>query len=257
MTRGSAIARLRLRVFAGGMAGSVLALVAGMAAGAVAPMPSAERAPAFQAPRGAQVLTRLLRRQLGDGAVLEATRRYAVTFTPVAGGYRVDGRQIDVRIDAPARLAALAAIERGRQDDAMFPILLDVHGQIVAFSGRTLAEADGAPGHAALREIETAINASSIDDGGRAQALQAARLMAGRVTRWPRDLFRPTGAERSETRALALPDGGDGTVTVAIRATLRDDALARFERTVTTSTGGEPRTSTETWWLGRPSVAIR
>jgi len=59
--------------------------------------------PVFHAPAGEQVLTRTLRRQLADGGSIVTMRRYAIRFVPAGDGYRVEGRQLDARVEAPAK----------------------------------------------------------------------------------------------------------------------------------------------------------
>ena len=94
---------------------------------------SAVETQAFAPPSGRPlILARKVVRQLPGGAAIVATRRYRVKFRPVADGWEVDGVLIASEIDVPPALAAIAALERARPDDGMFPILLDRTGRIVA-----------------------------------------------------------------------------------------------------------------------------
>jgi hypothetical protein len=106
-------------------AGLLVAAVALIGAGGA---PAAEFAPPVDKP---MLLSRTLVRELGGGATIVATRRYRVVFHRTEAGWRIDGALVASEIDAPAALSALAAIERGRPDDGLFPILLDPAGRIV------------------------------------------------------------------------------------------------------------------------------
>ncbi|MBU6268463.1 MAG: hypothetical protein KGN34_13040 [Sphingomonadales bacterium] len=243
MTRRTAIGRVRRRLLAEGVAAGMIALATAQAL----PLQAAGRA-GFEAPVGEHFLTRVVRLQLSDGAMLVATRRYAIEFVAEPGGYRVNGRQIDVEIDAPARLGALAAIERSRRDDAMFPMHLDSHGQIVAF-GSGYGWNELSQTQSALQTVEHTITRSPIAQDERLQALQSARMIAERITHWPRELFRPQGGTTTETRNFTLPDGGSGVVTIAMIADTRGSTLSSLERVVTTRSGGETRINAEEWRL--------
>ena len=69
----------------------------------------------------------------------------------------------------------------------------------------------------------------------------------------PPDLFFPTPGEREDVRAIALPDGATGTVTVTLRSSAQKDSglLDRFERTVHTHLESDTRHSSEVWSLHR------
>jgi hypothetical protein len=75
---------------------------------------------------------------------------------------------------------------------------------------------------------------------------------AGKLTtQLPRDLFAPAETARSEHRAVALPDGDAGDVTVTFSAA-RDPAtgvMRQARREVVTELAGERRRTLETWRL--------
>jgi len=242
MTRRAALARLRRRLVAESVAVGMLALSVAL------PVHASGSATRFEAPVGEHTLTRVLRLQLGDGTMLVATRRYAISFVAERNGFRVDGHQIGVEIDAPPRVAALAAIERARQDDAMFPMHLDGQGMIVSFSEGPAGN-DVAQTQSALQNVEHTIASYPIATNDRAQALQAARLMAERITSWPLELFRPHAGTTTRTRNFTLPDGSVGEVTVTMIADTHGSTLSTLERVITTRTGRETRVNAEQWRL--------
>ena len=84
----------------------------------------------FNPPPGPMILTRELRRSLSDGKAIITRRSYEIRFAPERGGFRVDGRLVDVDVDVPPRLAPLALLERLRGDDGLFPIHLTTRGLI-------------------------------------------------------------------------------------------------------------------------------
>ena len=86
------------------------------AAGAAEPPAQAEQPAAFVPPDAPMVLTRSLRRSLPGGAEIRTSRSYSIRFVREADGYRVEGALIDVAVDAPPALAALATLERARGD---------------------------------------------------------------------------------------------------------------------------------------------
>ena len=64
-------------------------------------------------------LIRRVERELRDGALLVVERAWSIRFVAQGQGYRLEGKQADVSVDAPAELDFLAAIERDRVEDGM------------------------------------------------------------------------------------------------------------------------------------------
>src|SRR5687768_14615177 len=93
----------------------------------------------FSPPDGPMLYSRRLERMLVDGAIFSVVRRFEVRFEHRAGGYQVDGRQIDVEVEAPEQLAAFARIEREREERGLFPLLLDEGGTIAGGAGKPFA----------------------------------------------------------------------------------------------------------------------
>lgn len=237
-------------LFAGAAAlvpsGVLRAEVAGPVAGVAA-------GPARFTPPGDElVLTRTVHRALGGGLEIVARRSYAIRFVPDGLGFRVDGRLIDSHVDAPAGLSALAAIERQRPDTGMFPMRLDAEGRLTdAASARDDEAKHKASAIAALQVGGSDLSAAEKSQAGSFLTAVAARGAGS--AEWPRDLFRPQPGNRRESRRLALPSGGEGTVTVAIaaRAAPSDGLLEAVERTVMTDLGGTRRETREEWTLAR------
>lgn len=224
-------------------AGALLLPVVSSAARAQAPAH-------FEPPLAPMRYTRRLERGLADGKQLIVSRAFQVRFVQRPGGFRVDGEQVEVEVEAPEALAAFAQIERDRREQGLFPILLDSAGHIAG----TLAPME-AQLEAAVREAAAQIDRRQRDEAERADLLRFANAIhqsAGKVvTELPRDLFAPVAALRSETRAVELPGGGEGEVTVTFSAArdpvtgLMRDAL----REVVTQLGIDRRRTVESWRL--------
>ena len=107
----------------------------------------------FAPPSTPMLYTRRLERSLVGGASLTVTRRFAVRFVLEADGFRVDGEQVDVTVEAPPQLATLAELERERVETGLFPLRLDPAGTIVGQSPTGVsAQLD-----AAVREVTAQI----------------------------------------------------------------------------------------------------
>ena len=203
---------------------------------------------AFAPPNGRPlILARTVVRELPGGAAIVATRRYRVIFRPLADGWEVDGALVSSEIDVPPALAPIAAIERARPDDGMFPILLDHTGRIVAeptagFGREVVAGAVGA-----AKPIVGAAPASAFI----AQIGAAAATPQGGLTSWPEALFLPDGLSGTTEQAFALPDGSVGSVRISLEC---DPApgmatMGRAARTVVTVAAGTRRVAREEWTL--------
>src|SRR5690606_13311421 len=111
----------RRRVLAFGTAAVAFPLVAGRAwAG-----------PRFVPPAGPMLYSRRLERGLGDGAKIVVVRDFMIRFVPEGRGYRIEGNQVGVVVEAPESLARFAQLERERVEASLFPLLLDGSGRII------------------------------------------------------------------------------------------------------------------------------
>ena len=203
---------------------------------------------AFAPPSGRPlILSRTVNRELPGGAAIVATRRYRISFHPTADGWRVEGVLVDSEIAAPPALAALAAIERARPDDGMFPILLDRSGKIVAepVAGMGREAVVGAVGAAS----KSAARSSAA--GFLAQVGAVAATPQGGITNWPEGLFLPHGLDGTSEQELALPDGSAGSVRVSLESAAAPGmaTMGRAARTVVTQTAGTRRVAREEWTL--------
>ena len=203
---------------------------------------------AFAPPSGDPlILARTVMRELPGGAAIVAIRRYRVSFQPVPGGWVVDGALISSEIDVPPSLATIAAIERARPDQGMFPIRLDRTGRIVGqpiAPGMGREAVAGAVG-AALHRADTAPAAGFFTQIG------AAAASGGGLTGWPEELFLPHGPNGSSEQTFALPDGGTGSVRVALESVPAAGmaTMGRVARTVVTQAAGTRRVAREEWTL--------
>lgn len=236
--------------------GMALAAGAAMALCLIAPwQPVRADAPlqAFQPSSAPMLLTRELRRPLGDGNEIVTRRTYEVTFHPVRSGFTVDGRLVDVRVDVPPVLAPIAALERQRPDINLFPMHLDEAGLL-----RGEAERVHAPQIAeGVRLIEKQVKSMDLTSADRTQAIAFSRQFLGSsgFTAWPADVFRPAPGERSAEREIEADGGIRGAVNIAIaaQADSRSGLLRTLTRTVTTQFEGTSLTTRETWTLRNAS----
>ena len=233
--------RALLRLVAG-------ALVLPLAAAIPARAASAAR---FAPPAGLMRYTRRLERELGRGGRLVVSRSFAVRFRPEPAGFRVEGEQVDVAVEAPENLAEFVRLERERQELGLFPLLLDPAGGIAGGPNAPLSTQLDAVVREALAQLST----QTRDPEERAELarfLNALHQSAGRIaTALPDDLFAPGPTPRSEHREIALPGGDAGEVTVTFAAE-RDPAtglMRAARREVVTSLEGERRHTLESWTL--------
>lgn len=205
----------------------------------------------FAPPARPMRYTRTLTRHLAGDAILTVERSFAVTFTPTAGGFAIDGRQIHVAVDAPAALADLARLERERIETGLFPLQLDADGRIAGGP-------DIAPGPQLDRAVELARAQIARASGDRPGETETARFVlalqqsaAALVTELPTDLFAPAAYPRFDRGEVPLPDGGTGEISSRFDA-LVDQAtglMRSAERQVVTAIAADRRETLERWNL--------
>ena len=225
------------------------ALLAG--AGTLASVAGAEptiETRAFAPPIGdPMILARTVVRELPGGAAIVATRRYRVSFRPVPGGWEVSGALISSEIAVPPSLATIAAIERARPDQGMFPMRLDGTGRIV---GRPIAQGMGR--EAVAGAVGAALHRADAEpEAGFLTQIGAAAASGGGLTGWPEELFLPHGPNGSSEQKFALPDGGTGSVRVTLESVpaASRTTMGRVARTVVTQAAGSRRVAREEWTL--------
>ena len=209
--------------------------------------PAAMVSSAFAPPTGRMVLTRAIHRGLADGKLLTARRRYVVSIVPEGTGFRVDGELLDCVVDAPPGLRALALLEQQRREEGLFPLRLDAAGQIVEQPPGNASNATDAAMKIAKQRLATSVLSGA--ERSQAQGFVSGLAEQGARSEWPRDLFHPAPGTRSESRRVALPDGGEGVVTVSTEARAPGGLLDRIERVVVTELGGTRRETREEWSL--------
>jgi hypothetical protein len=207
--------------------------------------------PGFAPPPTPMLYVRRLERGLVDGASLTVTRSFAVRFMREGGGYRVDGEQVAVTVDAPPQLDALARLERERVEASLFPLELDGEGAILGVApGAERAQLDEAV-RAATAQIERGPHTPAVREELRAFVDAVHRNSADLVTELPRDLFAPADLVRSESRAIALPGVSEGRVRLSFTA--ERDPLTGLMRTarreIVTEIAGDLRRTVESWSL--------
>ncbi len=225
-----------------------LALVPAAMAGTAIPL-HAEAGPAmFAPPEAPLVLTRSLLMPFPDGRQIAVTRKYEVRFSRTETGFRVEGRLLETEVEAPARLSALAEMERRRPEVGLFPVLLDQRGMVF----------EPSPGSAEAKTTRQAaagaraIVAKSATPPGLREEIEGALegLTSGaRRSAWPPFLFNPGNTDRSDSRAVTLSDGTTGTIETRIRVDglLLGGLPRRVERDVTTHFEGTQRATREVW----------
>jgi len=205
---------------------------------------------AFSPPPGSMLYTRRLVRSLPDDARFSVSRSFAIRFVAEAGGYRVEGEQVAVDVDAPESLEFLAAMERDRRERALFPLLLGRDGLIEGTDFASPPRLDQAV-QAVLRRV----GQLPVPDDDQAEMTRFVRAVhanaAQLLSELPRDLFAPDEERSSESRTLALPGGGEGVVTVAYTADTEPSTglMRSAQREVVTEFGGSLRRTVESWTL--------
>ena len=212
---------------------------------------AARAAGPFAPPAGPMLYTRRLERELAGGARFTVSRSFAVRFVPGADGFRVDGEQVSVAVDAPEPLAALARLERERVETALFPLQLDSAGAIRGSSHVTHSEQLDEAVREVTARIAQARHSAAERDALRAFVETVHRSAGELVTELPRDLFAPGDVPREESRAIVLPGGELGQVRVTFAAA-RDPAtglMREARREVVTEVAGDVRHAVESWSL--------
>jgi hypothetical protein len=194
------------------------------------------------------VYRRTLERSLPGGAMFRVSRDFSVRFEEAGAGFVLTGEQVSARVDAPANLADLAALERQRVEVGIFPLLLDGFGQII--DGQEPAQSGEVA--RAVSDIRQRFG----NEGAEASALIAAVHQAGtRLTaELPHDLFAPHESPREAREEITLPWGDRGEVLTVFEA--ERDPLTRLMRSarreVVTRLGNDERRSSEFWELFCP-----
>ncbi len=205
----------------------------------------------FTPPHEPMLYTRRIERSLPGDARFTVSRSFAIRFEEEPRGYRVEGEQVSVEVEAPESLAPFAAMERERRERALFPLLLDRHGLIAGDIE------DPAPPRLdqAVHEVLRRIAGMKVPETDKAELTRFVRAVhanaAELLTELPQDLFVPAGEQSSESRTLTLPGGAEGVVTVAYTAETEPTTglMRSARREVVTRFDGSLRRTLESWTL--------
>jgi hypothetical protein len=206
---------------------------------------------AIHPPSPPMTFVRRHERQLRDGNKLVVARSFAVSFAPSPNGWTVTGEQVGVTVDAPARIAALAELERRRVETGLFPLALDRAGLIVG--GPELRPAKELDEAVAIVRRELGKKALAADDRRELEAFIRAVHDAGikMTAQFPGDLFAPRDDTRHAERELALPGGAEGVIEVSFTAAT-DPAtglMREARREIVTAIADDRRLTREDWSL--------
>jgi len=224
--------------------GALLPTLTSVSAGAAAASP-------FAPPARPMLYSRRLRRVMVDGSAFTVERSFSIRFVAAGAGYRVEGEQVAVNVEAPERLARFAELERAKREEALFPLMLDAGG-LIAGAG---APIDSGQLDTAVREAMKEMAAAGLGADDKAEAARffasLNRNLGQVLAELPRDLFAPRETAREATHGVPLPGGGAGAVSV--RFTARTDPatglMREAERQVLTELAGDRRTTVESWSL--------
>lgn len=212
--------------------------------------PEAIASGTFTPPAGPMILTRELRRPLGGGVEVSTRRSYEITFRPDARGFVIEGKLLDAQITAPPQFERLAALERSRPDDGMFPMRVDRNGRFLPGNTPPPDEAGEAG-----RIAHGMVAGLGLSAGQTREADSFIGQVAGSPVRtaWPVDLLMPAPGKHSQTLTIPLPGGRTGQVSIDTDALTdaRSGLVKTFRRQVTTRLDGTSRVTLETWTLHR------
>lgn len=181
-------------------------------------------------------------------------REWRVEFKRQGQGISVVGDQIGVIVETPPGLETLAAIEKSRSTQTMWPILLSSSGQMVA-SGEYAAEADIDRAMHAAREIIEKEPDGAQSEFERLQHLRQFEQAGSRLLdHMPGDLFFPSGKPQHDVRRMDLGGGFIGEYELIYTSRINPGAswLERAERQVITRIADSEKRMREEWTL-RPA----
>lgn len=236
---------------------NVLIAVAATGVSALLPAPAfaqaARSANPLALPPYPMHLTRRIKRDLKGGKSLIVERDWQIEFMRQGRGISITGSQLSARVDAPAKLASIAAIEEQRSTQGMWPILLSQEGVILATGEYT----DPADMNAAMKQAEAVIAAQE----GSFEAAKRHRKYLSQMQKTanslfellPPDLFFPREPARTVSEYIELPDRTIGEFEIRFEAQPSSAGpwMERSMRQITTRIGEKSRHSIEEWTMAR------
>lgn len=249
----------------GFLRGAAFAVLLPMVAGAARPARAqavqgrdqggVQAAPAFSPPGEPMIYTRRLERELAPGANYIVSRSFAIRFQPEGSGYLVDGRQVDVEVDAPAQLEVFAEMERQRREQNLFPLTLTPAGMIAGTKEiEEVPQLDAAVDEVLARiDLEVAVEDRATLTRFASAVHENAALLLSNL---PRDLFVPEQRRHMESRSIDLPGGEEGVVTAIYTAEIAPGTglMCEARREIVSEIGGVRRRTVESWTL-QPQAA--
>lgn len=224
------------------------------AATLVLPLGSVARAatPTFAPPTGPMRYTRSLRRELADGAAVVATRSFAVRFVSLDAGWRLEGEEdVAPEVSGPPSLDGILRFERERRETGLFPLRIDGSGRIIAEPGTAGSPQLDRAVDEALHRIAASGLPENDQEAMRVFVVGVQLAAIALVGAPPADLFHPLSAPSGGRRAVTMPDGGSGEVSLSFTAEI-DPAtglMRAAERLVVTRLGATERRTVERWTL--------
>ena len=208
-------------------------------------------APAIRPPDTRMLYTRTLHRELVGDAGLTVSRGFAVRFDATDAGFRIEGHQVQVDVDAPEHIADLAQLEAQRVEDGIFPLDLDRTGRIVDGARcSNLAIFDEAVRIASERIGKQHL---AIDERVQIEQFVTAvhRASAHLTSNLPVSLFAPPTGVTTERRDIDMPGGEEGEVQSVFEAETDPGTglMKTARREILTVLAGKSRKTVETWSL--------
>ncbi len=203
-------------------------------------------------PLGEMQFSWRLTRPLQGGIAIVVERRSKVVFSQFAYGFLVEGQLLEVIVDFPPQLERFADLERQRQNDGLFPLVLNPFGvlqpeAIPQSDDKTVKEAAGVASNmiensdipAADREELSGL-VTSVGQAGQAFSIEL-----------PQNLFSPPLTKQVDIHSFQLADGSWGEVETAFsgESDMTTGLMKMATRTVTTRIGDDERATREDWTL--------
>lgn len=205
----------------------------------------------FRAPTKPMKLSRQIHRSLADGNELVVTRHYRITFKPDAKGFLVEGQWLATDVDAPPRLAGLAALERSRAATTTFPIHLDKVGTIIPNDDNDSPQFSENEANAARQLVDGAALKPNAQQQATKFIEQLTRQMGIAITQWPSSLFRPSDINSEFQRELpqGQDDRGRAIISLSAQSSEPCGVMQQMERKVKTMIDGQIRETREIWTM--------
>ena len=217
------------------------------------PAALAARPVRFQPPGGPMRFSRTLTRSLATGHTLRVSRTFTARFDRVGDGFRVEGSQTGVEVNAPAGLEMLASMERERVETGVFPLELSRTGMIRAAAG-------DAAGRTPLTAKALSLATERATGGGLSAADEATAVAFLRnlaanpeqmIAQLPAQLFAPQGREIVAIHDVPMENGETGRLELRFSGTCDPPTglMQHATRSLVTILAGQTRETVEDFAL--------